>query len=202
MSRVLKNFYCVEGIDGSGKTTMIQRLQELCNSKLKYHFTKEPSEGVIGEFIRKQLSNFKNPLQEISLAHLYTADRYEHLYNPRDGIIKILTKPKTKVITDRYLFSSIAYQGDLGQKLNKDFPLPEILFFIKTDPRIAHERIRKTRIQPDLFEFEAKKLHDISERYEALLKDLKHSLDVVYIKNSDKKDLEIGARQIFNLIKF
>ncbi|WKC58326.1 dTMP kinase [Borrelia sp. P9F1] len=202
MSRVLKNFYCIEGIDGSGKTTMIQRLQKLCSNKLKYYFTREPSEGVIGEFIRKQLTNFKNPMQEVALTHLYTADRYEHLYNPKDGIIKILTKSKTKVITDRYLFSSIAYQGNLGQQLNKDFPLPEVIFFIKIDPRIAYERIGKNRIQPDLFEFEAKKLQDINDRYEAILKDFKQLLNIVYIKNSDEEDLEIGARKIFNLIKF
>ncbi|UER67935.1 dTMP kinase [Borrelia sp. BU AG58] len=202
MDEVLKNFYCIEGIDGSGKTTIIQRLQRLCNNELKYYFTKEPSEGVVGEFIRKQLTTFKNPMKEASLAYLYAADRYEHLYNPKNGIIKILKKSRIKVITDRYLFSSIAYQGELGRELNKDFPLPEILFFIQTDPRIAYKRIQKNRRQPDLFELEAKNLKNINFRYTELLKDFEQLLDIVYIKNLNEEDLEIGARKIFNLIKF
>ncbi|AYE36640.1 dTMP kinase [Borrelia turcica IST7] len=202
MNKVLKNFYCIEGIDGSGKTTIIQRLQELCDNNLKYYFTKEPSEGVIGELIRKQLTNFKNPLQEVSLAHLYTADRHEHLYHPKNGIIEILNKSKIKVITDRYLFSSIAYQGELGLKLNKDFPLPEKLFFIKIDPIIAYKRIQKNRTQLDLLELEAKKLKNIYSRYIEVLKNFEDLLDIVYIENSNEEDLEISTKKIFNLIKF
>ncbi|WP_221037778.1 dTMP kinase [Borrelia sp. HM] len=203
MNKILKNFYCIEGIDGSGKTSIIQRLQTLCNNnKLKYHFTKEPSQGVIGEFIRQQLTNFKNPLKKASLAHLYVADRYEHLYNTKNGIIKILNKGKTKVITDRYLFSSIAYQGKLGYKLNKDFPLPEKLFFIKTDPNIAYKRIQQNRTQTDIFELEASILKETNFKYMKILKIFDSLIDVVYIENSNKEDLEINTRKIFDLIKF
>ncbi|BDU62524.1 thymidylate kinase [Candidatus Borrelia fainii] len=202
MNKILKNFYCIEGIDGSGKTSIIQKLQKLCNNKMRYYFTKEPSQGVIGEFIRQQLTNFKNPLRKISLAYLYVADRYEHLYNTNNGIIEILNKGKTKVITDRYLFSSIAYQGELGYKLNKDFPLPEKLFFIKTDPSIAYKRIQENRIQADLFEFEAAKFKEINSRYTEMLKIFDNLIDIVYIENSNEKDLETSTRKIFDLIKF
>ncbi|QMU99538.1 dTMP kinase [Borrelia sp. A-FGy1] len=202
MNKILKNFYCIEGIDGSGKTATIQKLQKLCDNKLKYYFTKEPSEGIIGKFIKKQLTNFKNPLQKASLAHLYAADRYEHLYHPKNGIIEILNKSEIKVITDRYLFSSIAYQGELGIKLNEDFPLPEKLFFIKTEPNIAYKRIQKNRKQFDLFELEAKKLKKIYSRYIEVLKNFEHLLDIVYIENSNEEDLEISTKKIFNLIKF
>ncbi|AHE63101.1 dTMP kinase [Borrelia parkeri] len=202
MNKILKNFYCIEGIDGSGKTSIIQKLQKLCNNKLKYYFTKEPSQGVIGEFIRQQLTNFKNPLRKVSLAYLYVADRYEHLYNTKNGIIEILNKGNTKVITDRYLFSSIAYQGELGYKLNKEFPLPEKLFFIKTDPSIAYKRIQENRIQADLFEFEAAKFKEINSRYIEMLKIFDDLIDIVYIENSNEKDLETNTRKIFDLIKF
>ncbi|WP_024653260.1 dTMP kinase [Borrelia persica] len=202
MNKILKNFYCIEGIDGSGKTSIIQKLQKLCNNKLKYHFTKEPSQGAIGKFIRKQLTNFKNPLRQVSLAHLYVADRYEHLYNTKNGIIEILNKGQTKVITDRYLFSSIAYQGELGYKLNKDFPLPEKLFFIRTDPNIAFKRIQKNRIQADLFEFEEAKFKEINSRYIEMLQNFDTLIDIIYIENSSEYDLEISAKKIFDLIKF
>ncbi|AHH10992.1 dTMP kinase [Borrelia coriaceae] len=202
MNKILKNFYCIEGIDGSGKTSIIQRLQKLCNNKLKYYFTKEPSQGIIGEFIRKQLTNFKNPLRQNSLAYLYVADRYEHLYNTRNGIIKILNEGKAKVITDRYLFSSIAYQGELGYRLNKDFPLPEKLFFIKTDPNIAYKRIKENRTQTDLFEFEAAKFNEINSKYIEMLKIFEGLIDIVHIENSNEEDLEINTKKIFDLIKF
>ncbi|AAX17289.1 thymidylate kinase [Borrelia hermsii DAH] len=202
VNKILKNFYCIEGIDGSGKTSIIQKLQKLCNNKLKYHFTKEPSQGIIGKFIRKQLTNLKNPLRRVSLAHLYAADRYEHLYNTKNGILEILNKGKTKVITDRYLFSSIVYQGELGYKLNRDFPLPEKLFFIKTDPSIAYKRIQENRIQADLFEFEEAKFKDISSRYTEMLKIFDDLIDIVYIENLTKEDLETSTIKIFDLIKF
>ncbi|WP_024655041.1 dTMP kinase [Borrelia hispanica] len=202
MTKILKNFYCIEGIDGSGKTSIIQKLQKICNNKIKYHFTKEPSTGIIGKLIRKQLTNFKNPLRKVSLAHLYVADRYEHLYNVQNGIIAILNKNHTKVISDRYLFSSIAYQGELGYKLNKDFPLPEKLFFIKTDPNIAFKRIQKNRIQADLFEFEEAKFKEINSRYMEMFQIFDQLIDIVYIENSNEHDLEVSARKIFDLIKF
>ncbi|AWG43141.1 dTMP kinase [Candidatus Borreliella tachyglossi] len=205
MNKILKNFYCIEGIDGSGKTSIIQRLQELCNNQnqLKYYFTKEPSQGVIGELIRNQLINFKNPLRDVSLAHLYVADRYEHLYNTKSGIMKTLNlnKGKIKVITDRYLFSSIVYQGDLGYQLNKNLPLPEKLFFIKIDPNVAYNRIQ-TRIQPDLFELDLAKLKKINSRYIEVLKNFEHLIDIIYLENSNEEDLEISSMKIFNLIKF
>ncbi|WP_040236813.1 dTMP kinase [Borrelia crocidurae] len=202
MTKILKNFYCIEGIDGSGKTSIIQKLQKICNNKMKYHFTKEPSTGIIGKLIRKQLTNFKNPLLKVSLAHLYVADRYEHLYNIQNGIIAILNKNQTKVISDRYLFSSIAYQGELGYKLNKDFPLPEKLFFIKTDPNIAFKRIQKNRTQADLFEFEEAKFKEINSRYMEMFQIFNQLIDIVYIENSSEHDIEISARKIFDLIKF
>ncbi|ACH95015.1 dTMP kinase [Borrelia recurrentis] len=202
MTKILKNFYCIEGIDGSGKTSIIQKLQKICNNKMKYHFTKEPSTGIIGKLIRKQLTNFKNPLRKVSLAHLYVADRYEHLYNIQNGIITILNKNQTKVISDRYLFSSIAYQGELGYKLNKDFPLPEKLFFIKTDPNIAFKRIQKNRTQADIFEFEEAKFKEINSRYMEMFQIFNQLIDIVYIENSSEHDLEISARKIFDLIKF
>ncbi|WPM05557.1 dTMP kinase [Borreliella sinica] len=202
MAKILKNFYCIEGIDGSGKTSIINRLKILCNDESRYYFTKEPSSGIIGEMIKKQLMNFKNPLKESTFAYLYAADRHDHLYK-KGGILEILKTKSTKIITDRYLFSSIAYQGKLGYKLNKNFPLPEKVFFIEINPNIAYERIQKHRPQSDLFELEKyQTFEQIALKYSESLKKLEKKINVIYIDNSIKDNLDKNAKKIFNLIKF
>ncbi|WKC88424.1 dTMP kinase [Borreliella japonica] len=202
MIKILKNFYCVEGIDGSGKTSIINKLKTLCNDESKYYFTKEPSSGIIGEMIKEQLINFKNPLKESTFAYLYAADRHDHLYK-KGGILEILNTKSIKIITDRYLFSSIAYQGKLGYELNKNFPLPEKVFFIETDPNTAYERIQKHRTQSDLFELEKyKTFEQIALQYLKTFKKLEKKINVIYIDNSTKDNLDKNAKKIFNLIKF
>ncbi|QFI14882.1 dTMP kinase [Borrelia sp. CA_690] len=202
MIKILRNFYCIEGIDGSGKTSIINKLKVLCNNESKYYFTKEPSSGIIGEMIKEQLMNFKNPLKKSTFAYLYAADRHDHLYK-KGGILEILKTKSKKIITDRYLFSSIAYQGKLGYELNKNFPLPEKVFFIEIGPNIAYERIQKHRAQSDLFELEKYKTFEhIALKYLEIFKKLEKKINVIYIDNSTKDDLDKNAKKIFNLIKF
>ncbi len=200
--KILKNFYCIEGIDGSGKTSITNKLKTLCNDESRYYFTKEPSNGIIGKMIKEQLINFENPLKESTFAYLYAADRHDHLYK-KGGILEILNTKTKKIITDRYLFSSIAYQGNLGYELNKNFPLPEKVFFIETDPNIAYERIQKNRTQSDLFELEKyKTFEQIALKYLKIFKELEKKINVIYINNSIKDNLDETAKKIFNLIKF
>ncbi len=200
MIKILKNFYCIEGIDGSGKTSIINKLKTICKNESRYYFTKEPSSGIIGEMIKEQLMNFKNPLKESIFAYLYAADRHDHLYK-KGGILEILNTKSTKIITDRYLFSSIAYQGKLGYELNKNFPLPEKVFFIKIDPKIAYERIQKNRTQSDLFELEKyKTFEQITLKYLKTFKKIEKTINVIYIDNSIKDNLDKNAEKIFNLI--
>ncbi|AJA90569.1 thymidylate kinase [Borreliella chilensis] len=202
MIKILKNFYCIEGIDGSGKTSIINKLKTLCNNESRYFFTKEPSSGIIGKMIREQLINFTNPLNESTFAYLYAADRHDHLYK-KGGILEVLKTKSTKIITDRYLFSSIAYQGKLGYELNKNFPLPEKVFFIKTDPNTAYKRIQKNRIQSDLFELERyKTFEQIALKYLEIFKTLEKKINVIYIDNLITDHLDKNAEKIFNLIKF
>ncbi len=92
--KILKNFYCIEGIDGSGKTSITNKLKTLCNDESRYYFTKEPSNGIVGKMIKEQLMNFENPLKESTFAYLYAADRHDHLYK-KGGILEILNT-KTK----------------------------------------------------------------------------------------------------------
>ena len=164
---VLQNFIVLEGLDGSGTTTQLNMLgKKLAESGRRVFTTCEPSPMVSGQIIRRIL------LREISvepetLARLFSADRYEHLYNKVDGIIKHLNDGEI-VISDRYLFSSLAYQSlgcgfELVKELNR-YPLPEYLVYIDLHPEICAKRM-SSRDKIELFDSDKIQL-DIVENYE------------------------------------
>jgi dTMP kinase len=94
------------------------------------------------------------PLEATTLVYLFAADRYEHLWGGREPITEQLQSGF--VVSDRYLFSSLAYQSvdaasSLVHALNADFPYPEHLIYLDVTPELAEER-RSTRRDPDIFE--------------------------------------------------
>ena len=153
-AEILKNFIVLEGLDGSGTTTLLKLLKNRCDSAgIKYFTTCEPTNSPTGVIIRKILKN-KIKVEPSTLAKLFTADRNEHLYNSEQGIIVRLNKGET-VFCDRYLFSSLAYQSvasgfDFVLSLNR-YPLPEHLFFIDVPSDVCQKRMSE-RKAVELFE--------------------------------------------------
>ncbi|MEZ4269880.1 MAG: dTMP kinase [Myxococcota bacterium] len=97
----------LEGIDGAGTTTQRELLAKaLAERGLSVHETMEPSRGPIGQFIRTILTG-ELTMDDASLALLFAADRLDHL--KRD--IEPALEAGKIVISDRYLLSSLAYQG-------------------------------------------------------------------------------------------
>ena len=149
---VLQNFIVFEGIDGAGTTTQLNTLR---NSKETEHFlfTAEPTTAPTGKFLRQMLKG-DIPLTPVTSAYLFAADRTEHVYGDLvvgddgtlvTGIEKACAQNKI-VVSDRYFFSSLAYQSiDCGEKiphmLNSMFPLPSLLFFFEIEPEISLKRI-------------------------------------------------------------
>lgn len=140
----IENFVVFEGIDGTGTTTQLNRLsRRLDASGLAYQASCEPTSGPIGVLIRQTLSGAFMTKPE-TVARLFAADRGEHLYGP-DGIVA-RTDHGQLAISDRYFFSSLAYQGltcgqELPTLLNAAFPLPELLLFFELDPKVAEQRM-------------------------------------------------------------
>lgn len=139
---VLHNFIVFEGIDGSGTSTQLNILKEKLAGRPVF-FTAEPTTGETGKFLRRVLSG-EIPVHPETAAYLFAADRSEHV-SGKDGIIE-RTKNGEICISDRYLFSSLAYQSQecgesLPERLNEHFPLPEILFFFAIDPALSLKRI-------------------------------------------------------------
>jgi len=143
--RLLKGFIVLEGLDGSGTTTQLNILKEsFAEGYTPGFFTCEPTEGEIGKIIRKVLGG-SMPADPFTLAYLFAADRNHHLTDPEDGILKHLAMGET-VITDRYFFSSLAYQSlgcgyDFVLNLNGVFPLPEHCIFLDVPAPLCQKRI-------------------------------------------------------------
>ncbi|HOL57645.1 MAG TPA: dTMP kinase [Spirochaetota bacterium] len=151
---ILKNFIVIEGLDGSGTSTQAKLLSK--NIKNSF-FTYEPTDNDIGKFIRKILRN-EISVDYTSLAYLFAADRNEHLYS-NNGIVERCNRGEI-VICDRYLFSSFAYQClnlsfEKVFELNKDFFLPQIVFFLNTSIDECLRRLNQRETTKEIFEKES-----------------------------------------------
>ena len=104
--------------------------------------TKEPTSGEIGRLIRKLLKSMTSPEEE---ALLFAADRCEHVKN----LIEPAINDGKIVVTDRYVYSSYAYQSARGlslnwiKEINKFAPKPDIAILIDIPAEIAFKRIEK-----------------------------------------------------------
>lgn len=141
-------FITLEGADGSGKSTVTRLLNEYLQKKdIDFLVTREPGGTPIGEKIRKILLDNQNTnMGPETEALLYAASRGQHIH---EKIQPALEEGKV-VICDRFLMSSLAYQGvgrDLGierVKMINDFGLrgiyPDLILFFHVDPKITLER--------------------------------------------------------------
>ena len=137
-------FICIEGLDGSGKTTQAKILAKKINNAI---YTTEPSKGLIGNYIRKSYLYSKKRLSPFVEALLFAADRIEHL---ESEIIPALNEGTT-VICDRYVFSSLAYQGASGisldwiETINKAILYPDLAIFIDVEPEKSMRRLNSKK---------------------------------------------------------
>ena len=134
-------FVAVEGIDGSGKSTVIELLAETLP---RVYVTKEPSGGPIGRLIREWALRGGSVDPHVD-ALLFAADRIEHYRRE----IEPKLRENFLVITERYIESSIAYQGAAGVPIdfilyiNSLVPKPDLTVILDVDPQIAVERIAR-----------------------------------------------------------
>lgn len=140
-------FVCVEGLDGSGKTTQTKLLVRRLKSRYDAVYTAEPSQGKIGRFIKKHYLQGSKRGSGVVEALLFAADRFEHVQNE---ITPALDEGKI-VVSDRYVYSSLAYQGAAGidlewtKKLNEFALRPDLAIFVDVRPEIAVCRLKPKR---------------------------------------------------------
>jgi dTMP kinase len=137
-------FICVEGLDGCGKTTQAKLLVRRLRRRYDAVYTAEPSKGRIGTFIKKYCLHGAKRGSSIVEALLFAADRVEHVENE---VLPALQKGRI-VVSDRYVYSSLAYQGAAGldvewiEKLNEHAIRPDLAIFIDVEPETVVQRLK------------------------------------------------------------
>jgi len=163
-------FICIEGLDKSGKTTQSTLLVEALRRRgYDAIYTAEPSDGKIGSFIREYILNREERVSAMVEALLFAADRVEHTEN----VIKPNLKRGRIVVSDRYLFSSLAYQGAAGldiewiRKVNKAAIKPDLAIYIDVPVDVVLQRCQGRKsimecreIQEKVREIYMKMVHD------------------------------------------
>ena len=187
-------FIVIEGLDGSGQSTQVKLLNNFLTQKGHQAIsTKEPTqESEAGKKIKEVLGKSLE-IDAMELQELFAQDRKEHLERK---IIPNLKQNKV-VISDRYYFSTFAYGAahgaDLNEliKMNKNFLLPDLTFFLETKPETCINRIEKRGDPKTLFE-KREQLAKVWDVNEALPKRFEN----VYIINGEQ-----SIENVFNQIK-
>jgi len=156
-------FITFEGMDGAGKSTQIDLLCEhLRKNGHDFIVTREPGGTVVCEKIREIILDRNNEgMNCMCEALLYAASRAEHV----DKVIRPALDAGKIVLCDRYIHSSIAYQG-YGRQLGADVIesindgavagiYPDITFFLMLSPDNVHHRITQSGKDHDRLEKEA-----------------------------------------------
>lgn len=164
----------IEGIDGSGTTTQAKLLVDGLNAAAagaagaKAHLTNEPSPGPIGGLLRDILTGVIE-LHPTAVALLFAADRIDHWH--REIAARIASG--THVVTDRYVYSSLAYQSvdhslEWVDRINVHAPAADLTIYLRVDPDIAALRRVARGQHPELFDASDIQ-RAIARNYDALL---------------------------------
>lgn len=154
MFEVKGNFITFEGLDGSGKTTVIRNIINFLSDQQKkqFVFTREPGGNQISEAIRNIILDQKNTQMDVRTeALLYAAARRQHMV---ETVFPALNAGKI-VLSDRYVDSSLAYQG-AGRQIGVEAIaqinafatenlVPDLTFYFEIEPEIGLQRIQKNR---------------------------------------------------------
>lgn len=203
-------FINFEGVDGSGKTSVINAITTyLKNQGYDLEITREPGGTSISEQIRTILLNPNNTgMYPLAEAYLYAASRAQHVF---EKILPALKKNKI-VITDRFVHSSLAYQG-IVKKLGLEFVLnlnrpainetlfPDITFILDVSAEIARARMSKdvTRVA-DRFDQESALFHQqVRDAFKTVAQTYNSDKAKIFIIDASKP-LEVVVQDILDIL--
>lgn len=199
-------FITFEGADGSGKTTQINKIGEYLES-LGYEIviTREPGALEVGNKIRDIVLHHKGIVSDKCEMFLYLADRAQHV----DTFIMPLLQEGKIVLCDRYIDSTVAYQGYGREKNIKQTIelntiatsslLPDLTVVFDIDTQTAQQRVgnEKDRLEAAGFEFHQK----VRNGYLELIKQNPERMTVINANNSIETVYNDTKRIIIDFIE-
>ena len=207
-------FITVEGGDGAGKSTQLANIKAYMEERgISAVFTREPGGTEIAEKIREIILDPANEgMEDLTEALLYAASRAEHVRK----IIAPALEDGLTVVCDRYVDSSIAYQGygrGLGEVVEMiNAPaingyIPDLTIFLDLDPEVAMNRISNRG--HDRLETEGSSFHErVHQGYlDMIAKDAENGISRIARINADrlasdiKTDIYYELDQIFGEAK-
>jgi dTMP kinase len=184
----MHKYITLEGIDGCGKSTLAKDISQELNLKHLY----EPSNGEIGQIIRKKLFSKEN-LENLAL--LYIADRIENTKNIKEN-----------TIVERCFLSTMVYNSDnidmsgildLHKKLK--VRIPDVIIYLELDPKVSMQRIDKKN--KDIFENEEFLTKAIGKYEDAIKLTLSYFPDIKIIRiNANDDYLNVRNKVITKIL--
>jgi dTMP kinase len=161
-------FLSFEGIEGAGKSTQIIKASEYLESRgFRVLVLREPGGTVFGEKLRSAVLSATTKLHPLAEAYLFASSRVQLL---NDVVLKELNTPGTIIICDRYIDSSIAYQGvarGLGVgvvlEIHQNFPLnlvPHLTLYLRIDTETSMKRQKMRNAPKDYFEAQGPEFYE------------------------------------------
>jgi dTMP kinase len=186
-------FLVVEGLDGAGTTTISARLaEELRVRDLRVRLTAEPTDGPLGSLLRAHVKGDVD-LDEQTAALVFTGDRADHL----GQVIRPALRRGEWVVCDRYLLSTLAYQGAAGVSreavlaASEGFDVPDVTFVLDVPEEARAQRLA-ARSKEERYEG-AELAEELRRSYEEsieLLRSAGHRIEVIDASRSIEKVLE------------
>jgi len=192
----------VEGSDGSGKTSLIERLQGwlLVNGN-EVEVFREPGSTPIGEAVRTLI---KDPNSTISVT-----TQTELLWLSRARLLEEIVQPKlsagVNIILDRYWFSTLVYQHefykdkpiyDTIRNIIEQYYQADYLIYLKVSPEVAYERCRAGNGRGNVADMNDDKPLDVFVKWSQMYNELFDAY--CKCKPNYKQALSIDGDQVFS----
>ena len=199
-------FIVFEGIDGAGKTTQVELLSKNLQALgRRVSLSAEPTSLESGKAIRRALSGAERKT-ECQMAAMFVLDRIAHNTDAEIGI-EPLTEKGIDVISDRYYYSSLAYQGAATdyawvKAMNVGSPeirRPDLCIYLDLLPEQSLERISRGRESVEIYE-NIEKLTLTRNTFLSVIDDLRADGESIYVVDANRTPEEISV-DIFNIVK-
>jgi dTMP kinase len=195
------NYLAFEGIDGSGKSSLIKRLSAvLSNQQIENKIVREPGGTKVGEGVRELLLSHDYEVDALTEALLFCSQRSQLIAE----VIKPEVNRGIKILSDRSAYSSVAYQG-VGRGLGyetiyqlNDIAVnsfwPEKVVLLDIDPKISLSRQKVAdRIGSDKVDF----FNKVREGYLRLADEFENNFLII----NAEEDLELNLKRICTWLK-